>query len=170
MWEFLFLHKTAGVAMVPYPNSPKSPYFHDCLNWLLDNQLDDDKQSILVAGLHYIESNFALVTKKNEASPSGFDIIFPADPTAHGGGGSKESKTSTAHSGTWWQLTELATAAALAVMTHDDWQQLYGRIATRRLQQRRTPQPQMRPTSLTTTVSVSFFFYHHGSDDIRWQR
>ncbi|CAH1440118.1 unnamed protein product [Lactuca virosa] len=76
MWKFLFLHETTGVAMVPYPNSPKSPYFHDCLNWLLDNQLDDGKDQIN-KGLHYIESNFALVTKKNEASPSGFDIIFP---------------------------------------------------------------------------------------------
>lgn len=35
------------------------------------------KQSILVAGLHYIESNFASVTDKNQASPFGFDIIFP---------------------------------------------------------------------------------------------
>lgn len=29
------------------------------------------------AGLHYIESNFASATDKNQPSPFGFDIIFP---------------------------------------------------------------------------------------------
>ncbi|XP_042756891.1 ent-kaurene synthase 1, chloroplastic isoform X1 [Lactuca sativa] len=101
-------YDTAWVAMVPSPNSPKSPCFPDCLNWLLDNQLDDGSwgllphQSPLIKdtlsstlacvlalkrwnvgkdqinkGLHYIESNFASVTDKNQASPFGFDIIFP---------------------------------------------------------------------------------------------
>nr|KAJ0211160.1 hypothetical protein LSAT_V11C400169830 [Lactuca sativa] len=119
--------------MVPSPNSPKSPCFPDCLNWLMDNQLDDGswgllphrspfikdtlsstlacvlalkrwnvgkdqinkgmwlhvyvllctpriqimKQSNLVAGLHYIESNFASANDKSQVSPFGFDIIFP---------------------------------------------------------------------------------------------
>ncbi|MFS8027327.1 putative ent-kaurene synthase [Helianthus anomalus] len=27
--------------MVPSPSSPKSPCFPECLNWLVDNQLDD---------------------------------------------------------------------------------------------------------------------------------
>ncbi|KAK9051395.1 hypothetical protein SSX86_028022 [Deinandra increscens subsp. villosa] len=34
-------YDTAWVAMVPSPNSPKSPCFPECLNWLIDNQLDD---------------------------------------------------------------------------------------------------------------------------------
>lgn len=32
---------------------------------------------MLVAGLHYIKSNFASVMDKNQVSPFGFDIIFP---------------------------------------------------------------------------------------------
>nr|DAD36870.1 TPA_asm: hypothetical protein HUJ06_007511 [Nelumbo nucifera] len=27
--------------MVPYPNSPQSPYFHECVKWLLENQFPD---------------------------------------------------------------------------------------------------------------------------------
>ncbi|MFS8027330.1 putative ent-kaurene synthase [Helianthus anomalus] len=34
-------YDTAWVAMVPSPSSPKSPCFPECLNWLVDNQLDD---------------------------------------------------------------------------------------------------------------------------------
>nr|GEU42804.1 ent-kaur-16-ene synthase, chloroplastic-like [Tanacetum cinerariifolium] len=34
-------YDTAWVAMVPSPNSPTSPYFPKCLNWLMNNQLHD---------------------------------------------------------------------------------------------------------------------------------
>lgn len=34
-------YDTAWVAMVPSPNSPTSPYFPKCLNWLMNNQLND---------------------------------------------------------------------------------------------------------------------------------
>ncbi|KAL8249659.1 hypothetical protein R6Q59_006527 [Mikania micrantha] len=34
-------YDTAWVAMVPSPNSPKSPCFSQCLNWLINNQLND---------------------------------------------------------------------------------------------------------------------------------
>nr|GFD19978.1 ent-kaur-16-ene synthase, chloroplastic-like [Tanacetum cinerariifolium] len=34
-------YDTAWVAMVPSPGSPKSPCFPECLNWLMDNQLND---------------------------------------------------------------------------------------------------------------------------------
>ncbi|KAK1425274.1 hypothetical protein QVD17_20624 [Tagetes erecta] len=34
-------YDTAWVAMVPSPNSPKSPCFPECLNWLITNQLND---------------------------------------------------------------------------------------------------------------------------------
>lgn len=34
-------YDTAWVAMVPCPNSPKDPFFPECLNWLLCNQLHD---------------------------------------------------------------------------------------------------------------------------------
>ncbi|KAG7955138.1 hypothetical protein I3843_11G055600 [Carya illinoinensis] len=34
-------YDTAWVAMVPSPNSPKAPFFPQCVNWLLDNQLCD---------------------------------------------------------------------------------------------------------------------------------
>lgn len=34
-------YDTAWVAMVPSPNSPKSPCFPECLNWLINNQLND---------------------------------------------------------------------------------------------------------------------------------
>ncbi|CAH1416468.1 unnamed protein product [Lactuca virosa] len=40
-------YDTAWVAMVPSPNSPKSPCFPDCLNWLMDNQLDDGSWGLL---------------------------------------------------------------------------------------------------------------------------
>ena len=40
-------YDTAWVAMVPSPNSPKSPCFPNCLNWLLDNQLDDGSWGLL---------------------------------------------------------------------------------------------------------------------------
>ncbi|KAI3498200.1 hypothetical protein L1887_33969 [Cichorium endivia] len=99
-------YDTAWVAMVPSPNSTKSPCFPDCLNWLMDNQLDDgswglhhhpqsskDTLSSTLAcilalkrwnvgnyqinkGLHFLESNFASVNDKSQPSPIGFDIIF----------------------------------------------------------------------------------------------
>lgn len=34
-------YDTAWVAMVPSSNSPNSPCFPECLNWLMDNQLGD---------------------------------------------------------------------------------------------------------------------------------
>nr|XP_043623552.1 ent-kaurene synthase 1, chloroplastic-like [Erigeron canadensis] len=34
-------YDTAWVAMVPSPDSPKSPRFPECLNWLIENQLED---------------------------------------------------------------------------------------------------------------------------------
>ncbi|KAM2009837.1 hypothetical protein ACFX16_004557 [Malus domestica] len=34
-------YDTAWVAMVPSPNSPKDPFFPECVNWLLCNQLHD---------------------------------------------------------------------------------------------------------------------------------
>nr|QTW97450.1 KSL4 [Artemisia annua] len=34
-------YDTAWVAMVPSPKSPTSPYFPKCLNWLMNNQLND---------------------------------------------------------------------------------------------------------------------------------
>lgn len=34
-------YDTAWVAMVPSPNSPNSPCFPKCLNWVMDNQLND---------------------------------------------------------------------------------------------------------------------------------
>ncbi|PRQ30350.1 putative ent-kaurene synthase [Rosa chinensis] len=34
-------YDTAWVAMVPSPNSGKEPFFPECVNWLLDNQLHD---------------------------------------------------------------------------------------------------------------------------------
>ncbi|KAM5586881.1 ent-kaur-16-ene synthase, chloroplastic-like [Rosa sericea] len=34
-------YDTAWVAMVPSPNSEKEPFFPECVNWLLDNQLHD---------------------------------------------------------------------------------------------------------------------------------
>lgn len=100
-------YDTAWVAMVPSPNSTKSPCFPDCLNWLINNQLDDgswglhhhpqsskDTLSSTLAcilalkrwnvgnyqinkGLHFLESNFSLVNDKSQRSPIGFDIIFP---------------------------------------------------------------------------------------------
>ncbi|KAI3764336.1 hypothetical protein L2E82_14343 [Cichorium intybus] len=100
-------YDTAWVAMVPSPNSTKSPCFPDCLNWLINNQLDDgswglhhhpqsskDTLSSTLAcilalkrwnvgnyqinkGLHFLESNFSLVNDKSQPSPIGFDIIFP---------------------------------------------------------------------------------------------
>lgn len=32
--------------------------------------------SIVVSGIHFIESNFTLITGKDQLSPMGFDIIF----------------------------------------------------------------------------------------------
>ncbi|XP_076950310.1 ent-kaurene synthase 2, chloroplastic-like [Bidens hawaiensis] len=34
-------YDTAWVAMVPSPNAPKSPCFPECVNWLVNNQLND---------------------------------------------------------------------------------------------------------------------------------
>lgn len=34
-------YDTAWVAMVPCPNTPQAPFFPQCVNWLLDNQLHD---------------------------------------------------------------------------------------------------------------------------------
>nr|AKP96362.1 ent-kaurene synthase [Grindelia hirsutula] len=39
-------YDTAWVAMVPSPESPKSPRFPQCLNWLMDNQLKDGSWGI----------------------------------------------------------------------------------------------------------------------------
>ncbi|KVH97311.1 Terpene synthase, metal-binding domain-containing protein [Cynara cardunculus var. scolymus] len=41
-------YDTAWVAMVPSPNSPNSPCFPECLNWVMDNQLNDGSW-----GLHH---------------------------------------------------------------------------------------------------------------------
>ncbi|KAM0017114.1 putative ent-kaurene synthase [Helianthus debilis subsp. tardiflorus] len=40
-------YDTAWVAMVPSPNSPKSPCFPECLNWLMDNQLHDGSWGLI---------------------------------------------------------------------------------------------------------------------------
>nr|QTW97447.1 KSL1 [Artemisia annua] len=40
-------YDTAWVAMVPSPNSPTSPRFPECLNWLMDNQLNDGSWGLL---------------------------------------------------------------------------------------------------------------------------
>ncbi|CAI9279041.1 unnamed protein product [Lactuca saligna] len=40
-------YDTAWVAMVPSPNSPEYPCFPHCLNWLMDNQLDDGSWGLL---------------------------------------------------------------------------------------------------------------------------
>lgn len=40
-------YDTAWVAMVPSPDSPKSPCFPQCLNWLIDNQLNDGSWGLL---------------------------------------------------------------------------------------------------------------------------
>ncbi|ONI11838.1 hypothetical protein PRUPE_4G128600, partial [Prunus persica] len=101
-------YDTAWVAMVPSPNSSKEPFFPECVNWLLANQLHDGswgpkfhplliKDALLSTlacilalkrwsvgeeqinkGLHFIESNLALATDEEQQSPVGFNIIFPA--------------------------------------------------------------------------------------------
>ncbi|XP_071706508.1 ent-kaurene synthase 2, chloroplastic-like [Rutidosis leptorrhynchoides] len=40
-------YDTAWVAMVPSPDSPKSPCFPECLDWLIENQLDDGSWGLL---------------------------------------------------------------------------------------------------------------------------
>ncbi|KAL8249655.1 hypothetical protein R6Q59_006523 [Mikania micrantha] len=40
-------YDTAWVAMVPSPNSPKSPCFPQCLNWVINNQLNDGSWGLL---------------------------------------------------------------------------------------------------------------------------
>ncbi|KAJ9563474.1 hypothetical protein OSB04_008634 [Centaurea solstitialis] len=40
-------YDTAWVAMVPSPNSPNSPCFPKCLNWVMDNQLHDGSWGLL---------------------------------------------------------------------------------------------------------------------------
>ncbi|CAB4276940.1 unnamed protein product [Prunus armeniaca] len=101
-------YDTAWVAMVPSPNSSKDPFFPECVNWLLANQLHDGswgpkfnplliKDALLSTlacilalkrwsvgeeqinkGLHFIESNLASATDEEQQSPVGFNIIFPA--------------------------------------------------------------------------------------------
>ncbi|XP_061988175.1 ent-kaur-16-ene synthase, chloroplastic-like isoform X2 [Rosa rugosa] len=95
-------YDTAWVAMVHSPNSRKEPFFPECVNWLLDNQLQDGswgppnlhqlltKDALLSTlpcilalkrwniGLHFIESNLASATDGEQPSPVGFDIIFPS--------------------------------------------------------------------------------------------
>ncbi|KAI3719553.1 hypothetical protein L6452_20455 [Arctium lappa] len=44
-------YDTAWVAMVPSPNSPNSPCFPECLNWVMDNQLNDGSWGALL--LHH---------------------------------------------------------------------------------------------------------------------
>ncbi|KAI5332530.1 hypothetical protein L3X38_022659 [Prunus dulcis] len=98
-------YDTAWVAMVPSPNSSKDPFFPECVNWLLANQLHDGswgpkfhplliKDALLSTlacilalkrwsvgeeqinkGLHFIESNLALATDEEQQSPVGFNII-----------------------------------------------------------------------------------------------
>ena len=34
-------YDTAWVALIPSPSSPDAPFFPECLNWLLENQLFD---------------------------------------------------------------------------------------------------------------------------------
>ncbi|XP_021801200.1 ent-kaur-16-ene synthase, chloroplastic-like [Prunus avium] len=101
-------YDTAWVAMVPSPNSSKDPFFPECVNWLLANQLHDGswgpkfhplliKDALLSTlacilalkrwsvgeeqinkGLRFIESNLASATDEEQQSPVGFNIIFPA--------------------------------------------------------------------------------------------
>ncbi|XP_071709189.1 ent-kaurene synthase 2, chloroplastic-like [Rutidosis leptorrhynchoides] len=40
-------YDTAWVAMVPSPKSPESPCFPECLNWLMNNQLNDGSWGLL---------------------------------------------------------------------------------------------------------------------------
>ncbi|XP_074367131.1 ent-kaurene synthase-like 1 isoform X2 [Apium graveolens] len=94
--------------MVPSPHYSQTPCFPGCVDWILENQLEDGswglpRQSIrllkddlssslacllalkrwnvgekqIKKGLHFLKSNFASVTDKNQCSPIGFDIIFP---------------------------------------------------------------------------------------------
>nr|GEV13669.1 ent-kaur-16-ene synthase, chloroplastic-like [Tanacetum cinerariifolium] len=91
-------YDTAWVAMVPSPNSPKSPRFPECLNWLMDNQLNDGSWGLLNHNPHLLKdtlsSTLACIVAlkrwnvgedcinkamdKNLASPLGFDVIFPS--------------------------------------------------------------------------------------------
>ncbi|XP_040361761.1 ent-kaurene synthase, chloroplastic isoform X3 [Rosa chinensis] len=102
-------YDTAWVAMVPSPNSGKEPFFPECVNWLLDNQLHDGSwgppnlhqlltkdallstlacilalkrwnigEELIDKGLHFIESNLASATDREQPSPVGFGIIFPS--------------------------------------------------------------------------------------------
>ncbi|KAJ7982090.1 Ent-kaurene synthase [Quillaja saponaria] len=91
-------YDTAWVAMIPSPISPSSPFFPQCVNWLLDNQHFDGswgltqgqpllmKDSLLSTlacilalkqwGVGEKQMNRACDEKQH--SPIGFDIIFPS--------------------------------------------------------------------------------------------
>ncbi|KAM1765313.1 hypothetical protein ACFX11_004456 [Malus domestica] len=53
-------YDTAWVAMVPSPNSPKDPFFPECVNWLLCNQLRDG--SWCPSNLHPLFTKDALLS------------------------------------------------------------------------------------------------------------
>uniref|UniRef100_A0A2N9IZ11 Squalene cyclase N-terminal domain-containing protein n=1 Tax=Fagus sylvatica TaxID=28930 RepID=A0A2N9IZ11_FAGSY len=93
-------YDTAWEAMLPCPNSPQAPFFPQCVNWLLDNQLCDGswglpnrdpflvKDAILSTlacilplkqwGVGEEQMNQVAATDEKQVSPIGFDIIFPA--------------------------------------------------------------------------------------------
>lgn len=53
-------YDTARVAMIPSPTTPHSPFFPQCLNWLLDNQLLDGSWGL--PGRHPLLMNDALLS------------------------------------------------------------------------------------------------------------
>lgn len=53
-------YDTAWVAMIPSPTSPHAPFFPQCLNWLLDNQLLDGSWGL--PGRHPSLMNDALLS------------------------------------------------------------------------------------------------------------
>jgi ent-kaurene synthase len=53
-------YDTAWVAMVPSPHSVKEPFFPECVNWLLDNQLHDGSWGPL--NLHPLLTKDALLS------------------------------------------------------------------------------------------------------------
>ncbi|KAI3997025.1 hypothetical protein MKX01_021301 [Papaver californicum] len=84
-------YDTAWVAMVPSPNSPLSPCFPQCVNWILENQLLDGSwhvshdHPLLIKDALSSTLACVLALKKwnigeelvNKACSIGFDIIFP---------------------------------------------------------------------------------------------
>ena len=53
-------YDTAWVAMIPSTTSPHAPFFPQCLNWLLDNQLYDGSWGL--PGRHPLLMNEALLS------------------------------------------------------------------------------------------------------------